>query len=88
MLKIILCDCDGCDYYRRTTDVDKLQNSLDVHEIIQSHNQIVSSRQNIEENEYLRLIRDKRDFLDYYESSVGGYLIYIFLLFFLGKFYK
>ncbi len=66
-----LCDCDGCDYYRRTTDVDKLQNSLDVHEIIQSHNQIVSSRQNIEENEYLSLVKDKRDFRDYYESSVG-----------------
>lgn len=66
-----LCDCDGCDYYRRTTDVDKLQNSLDVHEIIQSHSQIVSSRQNIEENQYLKLVKDKQDFRDYYESSVG-----------------
>lgn len=66
-----LCNCDGCDYYKKTTDIDKLQNSLDVHEIIQSHNEIVNSRQNIEENEYLRLVRDKPDFHEYYESSVG-----------------
>ena len=26
---------------------------------------------NIEENEYLRLVKDKRDFREYYESSVG-----------------
>lgn len=66
-----LCDCDGCDYFRRTTNPNNLQNSLDVHEIIQSHNQIVNSRRNIQENDYLSLVKEKKDFKEYYLSSVG-----------------
>lgn len=65
-----LCDCDGCDYYRRTTNPEKLQNSLDVHEIIQSHNQMKNSRTNIKEDDYLTLVKEKRDFKEYYESTV------------------
>lgn len=63
-----LCDCDGCKYYRKTTE--DLQVSLDVHELIKSHEQIVNSRQNIEENQYLKLVKEKDDFTNYYNDNV------------------
>lgn len=65
-----LCDCDGCNYFKKTSDVTKLQNSLDVHELIQSHNQIVSSRQNIQEEDYLSLIKEKSDLKNYYADYI------------------
>ena len=61
-----LCDCDGCSYYRNTHE----QTALDVHEVIQSHSQIVGSREYIQEDDYLSLVQEKSDFRDYYEDTV------------------
>lgn len=66
-----LCDCDGCKYFRKTSDLDKLQNSLDVHEAIQSQKQMNKSRVNILENDYKELVKEKKDFKDYYQNFVG-----------------
>lgn len=65
-----LCDCEGCNYYRKSSKFEKLQSSLDVHEIIQSYNQITKSRRNIQENDYINLIKQKKYFKNYYEDSI------------------
>lgn len=67
-IKEHLCGCDGCKYYGKTSE--DLQVSLDVHELIKSHEQIVNSRQNIKENNYMDLIKGKQDFTSYYKDNV------------------